>query len=89
MVAVADNESVTSTVKLEYPSVVAVPEMIPVLDPRDNPAGREPAEMLNVYAGVPPEATKVSVKGVLNEADADVGPVIDKLIHWIFRCIFA
>jgi hypothetical protein len=51
-------ESVTVTVKLEFPALVGVPESAPA-ELRVRPAGRELAVVLHVYGGVPPVAAKV------------------------------
>ena len=42
------SESSTSTVKLAVPAVVGVPEMTPVLDVSDSPAGKVPELTLHV-----------------------------------------
>ena len=42
LVAVSELASVTCTVKLAVPVAVGVPEMVPVLDARVNPAGKLP-----------------------------------------------
>ncbi len=52
-------ESVTFTVKLEVPAVVAVPEITPVLLFKLRPAGNVPVVMLHVTGGVPPLDCKV------------------------------
>jgi hypothetical protein len=48
--------SLTVAVKLDVPLVVGVPEIIPVVAARVSPAGRLPAVIDQVYAGVPPVA---------------------------------
>jgi hypothetical protein len=40
-----DSASVTSTVKFEMPTVVGVPEMVPVPGSNDSPGGSDPWEM--------------------------------------------
>jgi hypothetical protein len=45
LVPVRELASVTFTVKLLAPVLVGVPEITPVLDASDNPAGRVPALM--------------------------------------------
>lgn len=54
----ADELSVTLTVNLVAPIVVAVPEINP-LGLRLRPSGREPLASENVYGGVPPVAMSV------------------------------
>src|SRR5436190_5644025 len=49
--------SVAVTVTFEVPAVVAVPEMTPVEELIDRPAGRPVADQ--VYGAVPPEADSV------------------------------
>jgi hypothetical protein len=46
-------------VKSEVPTVVGVPEMIPVPAARVSPAGNEPVVTDHVYGVVPPEAVRV------------------------------
>lgn len=48
--------SLTVAVKLDVPLAVGVPEMIPVVASRLRPAGRLPAVIDQMYAGVPPVA---------------------------------
>ena len=50
--------SVTLTARLVTPVVVGVPEIVPVVAARVNPAGRLPDVIDHVYAGVPPLARK-------------------------------
>jgi hypothetical protein len=50
--------SVTVAVKLDTPVTDAVPEIVPVVAARVNPAGRLPEVIDHVYAGVPPLARK-------------------------------
>jgi len=42
------SESATWTVKLEVAALVGVPEIVPVLAPRESPAGRLPELMFHV-----------------------------------------
>jgi hypothetical protein len=49
-------ESVTWMVRLELPEVVGVPAISPVDVLRDNPAGRLPLAIDQVYGAVPPPA---------------------------------
>ena len=51
--------SCTSTVKLDNPVVVGVPEITPVLGAMLSPAGNDPLDMLHVYGGTPPVAVTV------------------------------
>jgi hypothetical protein len=46
-------------VKLDVPAVVGVPEIVPVEEPRDRPAGRLPETIDHVYGVWPPTAAKV------------------------------
>jgi len=55
-VAVRDALSVTSTLKLEDPSPLGVPPIVP--PDRLNPAGRDPETIDQLYGAVPPLATK-------------------------------
>lgn len=59
LVAVCEAESATLAVKLKVPTVVGVPEITPVAVLSDNPGGREPEEIDQVYGGVPPLAESV------------------------------
>src|SRR5450759_1626547 len=52
-------ESVTSTVKLNTPDAVGVPEIVPVTASSANPGGSAPAEIDQVYGGIPPVAVIV------------------------------
>jgi hypothetical protein len=52
-------ESATRTVKFESPEAVGVPLIAPAED-KFRPAGREPAETLQVNGGVPPVADRVA-----------------------------
>jgi hypothetical protein len=52
--------SLTSTVKLDVPVVVGVPEITPVLAASDSPAGKLPTAMLHVYGVIPPLAARVA-----------------------------
>jgi hypothetical protein len=54
-------ESVTCTVNVEVPGVVGVPEIAPVDELSDNPAGSVPTVTLQVSVPAPPLATKVSL----------------------------
>jgi hypothetical protein len=51
--------SLTCTVKLTVPGVVAVPLTVPVLAFRVNPAGTAPTVTVQVYGGTPPVAKSV------------------------------
>jgi hypothetical protein len=51
--------SFTSAVKKDVPSLVGVPEIVPLL-PRVKPVGRAPATKLHVYGVVPPVASRGS-----------------------------
>jgi hypothetical protein len=51
--------SVTCTVKLLVPVPVGVPEITPVLDASDSPAGSVPEVMDQLYGRVPPVAARV------------------------------
>lgn len=53
---VGEVESVTVAVKLEVPTVVGVPVMVPVLVFSVNPAGSAPKLMEKLYGVVPPMA---------------------------------
>jgi hypothetical protein len=64
-VAVLLSASVTFTVKLELPAVVGVPDITPVLEFSDNPAGNVPLLMLHVYGVTPPVAASVVVYATL------------------------
>ena len=55
-VCAGEEESVAFTVKLLAPAVVGVPLIVPVLELRARPAGREPTLTDQVIAPVPPEA---------------------------------
>jgi hypothetical protein len=57
-VSLGDDESATCTVKVDEPAVVGVPEMVPPLL-RLRPAGKAPAEILQEYGVLPPEAANV------------------------------
>jgi hypothetical protein len=59
--AVSELASDTWTVKLLVPVPVGVPEITPVLEARDNPVGRVPEVMDQVYGGVPPLAVSVAL----------------------------
>jgi len=48
--------SFTTAVKFDVPLAVGVPEITPVIAASVRPAGRLPAEIDHVYAGVPPLA---------------------------------
>ena len=48
--------SVALIVKLNWPAVVGVPEMMPVVALSVRPLGSEPLETVNVYGAVPPVA---------------------------------
>ena len=50
--------SVTVAVKLEVPTAVGIPEMVPVVAARFRPAGRLPELIDHVYDGVPPVADR-------------------------------
>jgi hypothetical protein len=50
------SESMTWTTKLAVPGSVGVPEIVPVLASRDNPAGRLPEARIHVYGATPPVA---------------------------------
>jgi hypothetical protein len=52
-------ESVTRTVKFEVPAVVGVPEIVPVDELSDRPAGRLPEMTDQLYGVTPPVATSV------------------------------
>jgi hypothetical protein len=52
--------SVTITVNDDVAAVVGVPEITPVADPSDNPAGKLPELMLHKYGGVPPVAARIA-----------------------------
>ena len=61
-VAVLPAESLTETEKVEVPAVVGVPLMTPVAAARVRPAGRVPAEMVQVSPlPDPPEAASVAL----------------------------
>jgi hypothetical protein len=51
--------SVAIAVKFDVPAEVGVPVILPLEGSSDNPAGRDPALMDQVYGSVPPEATSV------------------------------
>ena len=53
---VAPRPSVAVTVKFDVAAVVGVPVIAPVAAANDNPAGKLPAVMLNVYDPLPPVA---------------------------------
>jgi hypothetical protein len=53
--AVTSVASVNWTVKLEVPAALGAPVIVPVVD-SDNPPGRLPLEMAQLYGMVPPEA---------------------------------
>jgi hypothetical protein len=50
--------SVTWTMNVLAPAVVGVPEIIPVPDASDKPAGKLPEETAQVYGVTPPEADR-------------------------------
>jgi hypothetical protein len=54
-------ESVIRTTKLEVPTLVGVPEMVPVVVSKVRPAGSEPLAMLHFNGAVPPAAISVAV----------------------------
>ena len=54
--SVAPRPSVAVMVKLEVAAVVGVPVIAPVAAPKDKPAGKLPADTLNVYEPFPPVA---------------------------------
>ena len=56
---VALRPSVAVIVKLEVAAVVGVPVIAPVVAFNDRPAGKLPADTLNVYEPVPPVALTV------------------------------
>jgi hypothetical protein len=58
-VSTGDEESVTFTVKVEFPVVVGVPLTTPVAEFSVRPAGSEPADTKKVYGALPPEAVSV------------------------------
>lgn len=62
-VAEADAASVTLKVTLGAPAAVGVPEMTPVLE-RVSPAGSDPESTVQVFAPLPPVASKVCEYGV-------------------------
>jgi hypothetical protein len=51
--------SVTATVNLEVPAVVAVPEIVPVVAANAKPMGRLPEVIDQLYGAVPPVACNV------------------------------
>jgi hypothetical protein len=55
---VALSESVAVTVKVDVPTIVGVPVMLP-LDTSVNPVGKDPLVTANVYGPVPPVAANV------------------------------
>jgi hypothetical protein len=59
-VAVADLESVTLAVNDEVPEALGVPDSKPVVPSSVIPAGREPAEIDQVYGVVPPVAPRAA-----------------------------
>ena len=56
---VAPKPSVAVTVKLDVAAVVGVPAIAPVAALSESPAGKLPAETLNVYEPLPPVALTV------------------------------
>jgi hypothetical protein len=56
---VAPKPSVAVTVKLDVAAVVGVPVIAPVAALSERPAGKLPAETLNVYEPLPPVALTV------------------------------
>src|SRR4029077_15724441 len=68
-VALSQAGSVTSTLKLEVPVAVGVPEITPVLVARVSPAGSVPFARNHMYGGVPPVARTVA-----GEAGPTVAP---------------
>ena len=56
--SIGAEESVTCTVKLDWPALVGVPLMVPPLL-KLRPAGNAPAETVHEYGAVPPEAVSV------------------------------
>ena len=58
----AGSRSVTCTVKLKGPGLVAVPDRTPLLE-RLTPAGKLPEWRLHVYGEMPPEAVSVARYG--------------------------
>jgi hypothetical protein len=55
------SESATWTVNVEGPKVVGIPEIIPLLGSRLNPAGKAPLLTLHVYGISPPVAVRVAL----------------------------
>jgi hypothetical protein len=53
-------ESVTDTVKVKEPSVVGVPEITPVVELSDKPAGKDPPVIAHVVAPTAPFAVSVA-----------------------------
>jgi len=51
-------ESPTVTANEKFPATVGEPEMIPLDDASEIPAGRLPEESFQVYSGVPPVASR-------------------------------
>jgi hypothetical protein len=62
---------------LEVPVAVGVPEIIPVVAARLNPAGRVPAVIDQVYAGVPPVAVMGFEYAVPTLPDASVALIVN------------
>jgi len=58
-VACSVSVSVTSTTKFAVPAAAGVPEISPVAELRDRPAGRAPPDNAHVYGPMPPAAAKV------------------------------
>ncbi len=58
-VAVAEELSLTCTLKLKIPAEAGVPPIVPFEEPRANPPGRDPPLADHVYGVVPPEAARV------------------------------
>jgi hypothetical protein len=57
-----EEESVTCTVKLDWPLLVGVPLIVPLL-PRLRPGGSDPDVTVHEYGVVPPEAIRVDEYG--------------------------
>jgi hypothetical protein len=53
-------ESVTCTVKLDWPEAVGVPLITPLVLDNDNPDGNAPEITLKLYGVAPPVAVKVA-----------------------------
>jgi len=84
------SESVTCTVKLDVPTAFGVPLITPVDVFSDNPAGKLPTEIAQLYGVVPPVAVNVCeyptptwpfANDVVVIASVDGTIVVEDMVH--------